>query len=628
MRRFGLVLSVLAMVVVAISGVAPAVAASFPAAQQASLSGPHAKPAPGPKRQAGASASGCPDVLFVGARGSGESSTDHSGYGADVYDVLQKIETDLGAQRTFQATPVTYHAYSVWKLLTDPAAYFQDLGAGVNWTMKYLAQQAQACPDQQIVLAGFSQGAMVMHRVLHKLSNTAADQPILSRVAAAVLIGDGDQVPFDREVRDGSAWSSDEGVGLSLPLLSHSSSAKFNSSLGTVVLRVCNRGDIVCDYQTALALNGLVGGVHIHLSYAGSKPLLQAADRAASNLLALRYPGGTLNVSATVGTPLSASATVIGGVLPVTVFVGPDGTAPSWLGLGATGGPFTTVTMSGTPTAPGSWGFDIVVEDSSGSEISIPVNLTVASNSGQLAAGDLLAGESTGTVNHYGSDGTLLGSISAGTTWETGACEDASGNVYQTNFDDGTITQIAPDGTVQASTWASGLSSPESCAVAPNGDVLVGQEGGDVVALDSSGSVVATYPVGGRSDWISLGSDNCTLNVAIESGSITQYNICTNSSVGSLTTSSGQAFQSEPLPNGDLLVAAGADVEEINSSGVVHTYSVPGSSVLFSLAIAGDGNSFWVGDLYSGQISRVSISTGDVLQTLTQTGAGGLLIYR
>src|SRR5437868_4574608 len=112
----------------------------------------------------------------------------------------------------------------------------------------------------------------------------------------------------------------------------------------------------------------------------------------------------------------------------------------------------------------------------------------VASSSAQastaIAAGDLLAGESTGTVNHYGSDGTLLEGIAVGPDWETGACQDGSGRVYQTNFGDGSITRIAPDGTVDASTWTSGLSSPESCVVAPNGNVLVGQAGGDVVALD------------------------------------------------------------------------------------------------------------------------------------------------
>jgi hypothetical protein len=248
-----------------------------------------------------------------------------------------------------------------------------------------------------------------------------------------------------------------------------------------------------------------------------------------------------------------------------------------------------------------------------------------------LAAGNLLVGDNFGNVRHYGADGTLLGSISTGkASLETGACEDRIGRVYQTNFNDGTITRMGPGGTVDATTWASGLSYPESCVVAPNGNVLVGQEG-NVVALGSSGSVVATYPVGdagsGTGSWISLESDNCTLNVAV--AVIWQYNICTMSSMGYLTTNSGPPSQNEQLPNGDLLVAAGSDVEEVNASGVVRTYTVPGSALLTCLAIVAAGNAFWVGDSDWGRITKISMSTGNVLQTLTQqTGVGALLVYR
>ncbi len=401
MRRFSLTMIVPVIAAAIIGSAMPAAAVGVPAANHASLLRQHANavaavktPRPArvtSRRQARASVSGCSDVLYVGARGSGESGpgnknwkpgSDYNGFGHDVYNVLNQIKSDVGKQRTFQAKSVDYQADSVWTIFnhpTDPTKYFRDLGAGVKWTMTYLGQQAQACPDQQIVLAGFSQGAMVMHRVMHKLYNTQADQPILSRVAAAVLIGDGDQVPFDNEVRYGAALPTADGVGQLFPPLSHSPSATFDTSLSTVVLRVCKLGDIVCDFGTA-DLGGtttLLIGVHTHLSYPGSKPLLKAADRAAHNLLTLHYTGGTLNASGTVGTPLSASATVTGGVLPVTVFAGLDGTPPSWLALGAGGGAVTTVTLSGTPPAAGSWTFNIIVQDSSGNEVSIPVNLTV-----------------------------------------------------------------------------------------------------------------------------------------------------------------------------------------------------------------------------------------------------------
>jgi lysophospholipase L1-like esterase len=247
-----------------------------------------------------------------------------------------------------------------------------------------------------------------------------------------------------------------------------------------------------------------------------------------------------------------------------------------------------------------------------------------------LAAGDLLAGDNVGNVNHYSADGTFLEGIYTGaTSIEMGACQDSSGNVYQTNFSTGSVIRIKPDGTVDPSFLAYGMYHPLSCAVAPNGNILVGQDQ-NVEALDSSGAAVAVYPVGadrgGSGSWISLDSDGCTLNVA--AGEFTQYNICTNSITGSLHTIDDAASQSEQLSNGDLLVADAGDVEEINSSGVVRTYTVPGSSALTSLAISADGNSFWVGDFESGTIAKISLSTGDVLQTLQQANdVQGLLVY-
>jgi Cutinase len=538
MRRFSLVLSVLAFAAVIMSAAAPAGAVSFPVARQALLPGHHVRSVTAVKAlrpragsssgQARAPVSGCSDVLFVGARGSGQPSTQDSGFGHEVNNVLTQIEGDvgMGSQLTFQATPVSYHAYSVWKLATDQAAYFKDLGAGVKWTMNYLAQQAQSCPDQQIVLAGYSQGAMVMHRALHQLYNKPEDHSILSRVDAAVLIGDGDQVPFDNEVRDGSAWPSADGVGQLLPALSHSSSAPFDSSLGNLVLRVCKRGDIVCDYQTSLALYGIPKGISIHESYTDSKPLLQAAAQAARHLLALRYIGGTLNISGTVGTALSASATVTGGVLPVTVFAGLDGTPPPWLALGAGGGGHvTTVILSGTPPDAGSWTFNVIVQDSSGSEVSVPVNLTVnnvlrsftpnPSGNGRAMAFDPATGHLfytlEGDTNIYVADtsgnavsalntnvnfGALAWDATDGQLW--GGAYDGTGNVYTIDPVTGATTlqftfnfPAGDDCDGSYSGYIDGLAYDAS-----DGTLWLSDDGGTILFhVDTSGNVLGSWTV-------------------------------------------------------------------------------------------------------------------------------------
>lgn len=393
MWRIAVAVSVLVIVAVGISG-APTVRTAGLSATRQGLPRQHASTVTAARNltsqsvdgvgQVRASATACKDVLFIGARGTGETASDHSGYGGDVYDVLKQIEGDTSGQRTFQAVPVDYNSTSVRTLLTNHDAYFQNIGTGVDWTVNYLTQQAKNCPDQQIVLAGFSQGAMVMHRVILQLAGTANGSQILSRLIDAILIGDGDQVPNDNQVRFGSAADNARGVGQAYRNISGTSTAKFPASVGSQVLSVCNRHDIVCGWTdnnitTCLAAPwicpfSVATMIRIHLSYDGSKPLLQAAKRAATDLLALRYTGGTLNINGTVGTALSATATVTGGILPINFSGGIDGDVPpAWLGSSQSG---RSVTLSGTPTAAGSWIFDIDAQDKNNT-VTIPVNLTV-----------------------------------------------------------------------------------------------------------------------------------------------------------------------------------------------------------------------------------------------------------
>lgn len=342
----------------------------------------------------------CTRAFYIGARGSGETGPgtkggwdkkkDSSGFGPEVNQVFTQVQTAFGDSNV-QADPLHYAADPV-PSFSDlrkgaASAYFQDLAAGVRQAHKDLVKQAALCPEQEIVIAGYSQGAMVMHRVLDLLGGSASGKQILSRVAAAVLIADGDQVSLDHEVMDGSAWHIAYGVGQVDPGLSGSSPAKFSSNLRSRVIRVCDRGDLVCDFGTAvgedllkaslgdLNKNDYAKGITIHTSYPGSKPLGQAAGQAVSDAQKLNYYGGSLVVKGKVGLPISASAVVIGGKLPLLVSPTIDGGEPPWLALGAAGS--NTVTLGGTPPAAGSWSFDIAVQDAAGYHVTIPVSLTV-----------------------------------------------------------------------------------------------------------------------------------------------------------------------------------------------------------------------------------------------------------
>ena len=75
----------------------------------------------------------------------------------------------------------------------------------------------QQCPTSKVVLAGYSQGAMVVHRNLH----TLAASPNL---AAALLVADGDRLPEDPTLNLGTASGIPErgkGAAQDWPIMAH-----------------------------------------------------------------------------------------------------------------------------------------------------------------------------------------------------------------------------------------------------------------------------------------------------------------------------------------------------------------------------------------------------------------------
>ncbi len=76
--------------------------------------------------------------------------------------------------------------------------FLGSVGDGTDATATQYKAFVERCPpDSKVVLAGYSQGAMVVHRNLYKL----ADDPHL---AAALLIADGgDRLPVDTTIKLG-----------------------------------------------------------------------------------------------------------------------------------------------------------------------------------------------------------------------------------------------------------------------------------------------------------------------------------------------------------------------------------------------------------------------------------------
>lgn len=228
----------------------------------------------------------CADVLFIGARGSGEklpgeSNEAYAGYGPRTYAVLTGLRQDLGDERSVRAHYVPYpvepvtvlrptdkqarklaaaiarganpaawlrgaiSAVGVWRdwKVNQLGVYFAsaDIGSAAVYTM--LLNAADRCPHEQIVLAGYSQGAMAVHQGLAKVAKKGRDD-ILLRVAGVALIADGDRLR-------GTAARSVGSAGRSKGVRTFFGFGKQRDVPGLVrgrTLDICDDRDLVCDF--------------------------------------------------------------------------------------------------------------------------------------------------------------------------------------------------------------------------------------------------------------------------------------------------------------------------------------------------------------------------------------------
>ncbi|KAI0808774.1 carbohydrate esterase family 5 protein [Xylaria sp. FL0064] len=149
---------------------------------------------------------GCRPVIFLYARGSTQDGNIGSSPGPQTIDQLKAA---VGTT-TVAAQGLDYPASLLDNLRAqgcdpDDAANFGDL----------ITQAATECPSSKLVIAGYSQGAALVHAAARLLSGT-----VVSKVAAAVTFGD------TRKKQDGGV----------VPNIDPSR---------TLIL--CHDGDLVCD---------------------------------------------------------------------------------------------------------------------------------------------------------------------------------------------------------------------------------------------------------------------------------------------------------------------------------------------------------------------------------------------
>lgn len=234
-----------------------------------------------------AAAPGCGDYHWIGAAGSGQRDAAHlaanAGMGDVVYQSYLQLQSALAADgRTITAEAVEYPAAPVpadggvrgWMNFMD------SVHDGTDAAADQLKAFSAKCPATKVVLAGYSQGAMVIHRNLHDL----ADDP---QVVAALLVADGDRLPVDTTINMGSAALAPgvgKGVAQEHSFLAGTDTSMLPAAVGARTVSVCDVGDPVCDSvpdQESMS----PAGIAVHTGYAPATAGLHAWGAPLYNLV-------------------------------------------------------------------------------------------------------------------------------------------------------------------------------------------------------------------------------------------------------------------------------------------------------------------------------------------------------
>jgi len=248
-------------------------------------SGPStAAPAPA----APAAASACAPVLLLGVEGPREKRASGATFSPALMQVGETFRARAASTgRGVQLVRVTTGGAKPDKLIGNKPkakanqavtadlanAWAGKVAKGQSRAAAALQAAAAACPDQQIVLAGYSQGATALHRSLSAIQSTYG-----SRLMGAILIGDADRVRGTSATVVGAPAASRRGRGIGTKLLGNTTDAPAVPG-GTPVISVCSKGDVVCDLRG----NPAGKAVEKHRGY-GSGAGAAAVTNAASSM--------------------------------------------------------------------------------------------------------------------------------------------------------------------------------------------------------------------------------------------------------------------------------------------------------------------------------------------------------
>jgi hypothetical protein len=253
----------------------------------------------------------CRAVIFIGVRGSGQDPqaplnyqsfsansakpNRSDGYGDEVrlalYNFDKELVTNSGnsdpaasrremaihypALDTEQLNPFRFKLATiggqsrVYPDVTGPGQYLASVVAGVIELRNQLIAEYAQCPSERVVLAGYSQGALVVHEALEGLSITNPAVTNSDRIAKVMLLADpardtntsgnaqgtaaADAVGTAVFTPEIAGWVLKQTNNFALGLGGRAAQAaaavirSYPSELQSQTTSICNLGDIVCD---------------------------------------------------------------------------------------------------------------------------------------------------------------------------------------------------------------------------------------------------------------------------------------------------------------------------------------------------------------------------------------------
>lgn len=283
-------------------------------------SAPEARTAPLPEYTAPSGP--CRDLVYIGARGSGEKVSAHDRLGGPVFEGWEwsKKKAEKGLSLGYYGLKYPAHEADIKLALGSYRhKYFEGMREGIEEAIGFLGSR-QRCKNEHYIFAGYSQGAMIMYRTMWLIHSSETPLPpaLLDKVDGLLLIANGDRLGADGGIisygtapQNKNSWGVSWGFGVrkhaagTFPPPAEKSPKRIRSRIHSV----CIESDLVCDFVNATArpLNGL--GIHGN-AYSSSGRGIYAADglvyvrSAATNIMKVTNSWWPLPVSPTpVPTP-------------------------------------------------------------------------------------------------------------------------------------------------------------------------------------------------------------------------------------------------------------------------------------------------------------------------------------